>query len=167
MRSWCPHSRAENSVKTFSLVCLLLIAAAGPSGAQGLVRLDSAALVRGARFGTWSATNGKSTFIGTWTAVPDTTNGTVTGTWTLAGAEGKTVAFGGWSAIKASDRWTGAWRANVTGRGGEYSGSWTSSVDLKPTTRFAEMFEKAAQAIVSGTWSMGTQTGAWSIRAGK
>jgi len=126
-------------VKTFSLVCLLLIAAAGPSGAQGLVRLDSAALVRGARFGTW----------------------------TLAGAEGKTVAFGGWSAIKASDRWTGAWRANVTGRGGEYSGSWTSSVDLKPTTRFAEMFEKAAQAIVSGTWSMGTQTGAWSIRAGK
>lgn len=164
----CPsHSRAENSVKRLSLVGLLLIAAAGVSEAQGTVRLDSAALVRGARFGSWSATNGKSTFMGTWTAVPDTTNGTVTGTWTLAGAEGKTVAFGGWSAVKTSDRWIGAWRANVTGRGGEYSGTWTSSVDLKPAARFADMFEKAAQAIVSGTWSIGAQTGAWSIRAGK
>jgi hypothetical protein len=154
-------------VKTFSFVCLLLLAAVDASGGQGVVRLDSAALVRGARYGTWSATNGRSTFMGTWTAVPDTTNGTVAGTWTLADAEGKTVAFGGWSAIKANDRWNGAWRANVTGRSGEYSGTWSSSVDLKATARFVEMFEKAAQAIVSGTWSAGGQSGAWSIRAAK
>ena len=154
-------------MKTFSLLCLLLLTAADASGAQGVVRLDSAALVRGARYGTWSATNGKSTFMGTWTAVPDTTNGTVAGTWTLADAEGKTVAFGGWSAIKTNDRWTGAWRANVTGRAGEYSGTWTSGVDLKATARFVEMFDKAGQTIVSGTWSIGAQSGAWSIRAGK
>jgi hypothetical protein len=151
-------------VKTPVLGCFLLIAVAVASSAQ-VVRLDSAALMSGARFGSWSATNGKSTFMGTWTAVPDRANGTVTGTWTLAGAEGKTLAFGGWSAVKASDRWSGAWRANVTGQGGEYSGAWTSSVDGKPNARLADMFEKAAVAIVSGTWSAGAQSGAWSIRA--
>jgi hypothetical protein len=153
-------------VKTLLLGCLLFISAAAASDAQ-VVRLDSAALMRGARFGTWSATNGKTTLMGTWTAVPDATSGTVTGTWTLAGAEGKTVAFGGWSAVKANDRWSGAWRANVTGQGGEYSGTWTSSVDLKPNARFVDMFERAAAAIVSGTWSTAGQSGAWSIRAAK
>jgi hypothetical protein len=151
-------------VKTLFLGCLLLVSSVAASDAQ-VVRLDSAALVRGARYGTWSATNGKGTLMGTWTAVPDSANGTVTGTWTLAGAEGKTVAFGGWSAVKANDRWSGAWRANVTGQGGEYSGTWTSSVDLKPNARFADMFEKAAVAIVSGTWTAAKgQSGAWSIR---
>ena len=154
-------------MKTLSLACLLLLGVFGRSGAQGVVRLDSAALAPGARTGTWSAVNGKITFMGTWTAVPDTLHGTVAGTWTLADAEGKTAAFGGWSAIKSSDRWAGAWRANVTGRGGEYSGTWTSSVDLKAAARFADMFEKAAQSIVSGTWATAGQSGAWSIRAAK
>jgi len=155
----------ENSVKTFSLVWLLLLAVIDVSGAQGVVRLDSAGLRPGARSGTWSAVNGKLTFMGTWTAVPDTTNGAVTGTWTLADAEGKTVAFGGWSAVKSTDHWTGSWRANVAGRGGEYSGTWTSSVELKASARFVDLFDKAAQTIVSGTWSAGGQSGAWSIRA--
>jgi hypothetical protein len=105
--------------------------------------------------------------MGTWTAVADTTHGTVTGTWTLADAQAKTVAFGGWSAVKSSDRWTGAWRANVTGRAGEYSGTWTSSVDLKANARFVDVFEKAAQAVVSGAWTTGGQSGGWSIRAAK
>ena len=151
----------------FSLVCLLLLAGVDVSSAQAVVRLDSAGMVRGARSGTWSAANGSLTFMGTWTAVPDTTHGTVTGTWTLADAHAKTVAFGGWSAVKSTDRWTGAWRANVTGRAGEYSGTWTSSVDLKANARFVDLFEKAAQTIVSGAWSTGGQSGAWSIRAAK
>jgi hypothetical protein len=155
----------ENLVKTLFLGCFLLVSMGAASGAQ-VVRLDSAALVRGARFGTWSATNGKGTLMGTWTVLPDTAKGTVTGTWTLADAGGKTVAFGGWSAVKANDRWSGAWRANVTGQGGEYSGTWTSSVDLKPGARFVDMFDRAAVAIVSGTWSAaGARSGAWSIRA--
>jgi hypothetical protein len=105
--------------------------------------------------------------MGTWTAVADTAHGTVTGTWTLADGQAKTVAFGGWSAVKSSDRWTGAWRANVTGRAGEYSGTWTSSVDLKANARFVDVFEKAAQAVVSGAWTTGGQSGGWSIRAAK
>src|SRR5262249_31724179 len=159
---------SESSVKTLFLTCLLLIAAGGPSDRQ-VVRLDSVSLMRGARSGTWSATNGKSTFMGTWTSVPDNTSGAVTGTWTLANAEGKTVAFGGWSAVKANDHWSGAWRANVTGQGGEYSGTWASSVGLKPSSGLVTMFEKAAGEIVSGTWSMAArgQSGAWSIRPAK
>jgi len=154
-------------LRTAVLLCLLLVAAVDPSDAQAVVRLDSAGIMRGARSGTWSAANGSLTLMGTWTAVADTTHGTVTGTWTLADAQAKTVAFGGWSAVKSTDRWTGAWRANVTGRAGEYSGTWTSSVDLKANARFADMFEKAAQAVVSGSWTTGGQSGGWSIRAAK
>ena len=105
--------------------------------------------------------------MGNWTATPDTTHGTVTGTWTLADAQGATVAFGGWSAAKSAARWTGVWRANVTGRAGEFSGAWTSSVDLEPTARFVDLFDKAAQAIVRGTWNSGGRSGTWSVRAGK
>jgi hypothetical protein len=151
-------------VKPLPFLCLLLFAALDRSSGQA-VRLDSAALAPDARHGTWSATGGNLTLMGTWTAVPDTAHNTVTGTWTLMDAQGKTAAFGGWSAVKANDRWTGAWRANVTGRGGEYSGTWTSSTDLKPTTKFVDLFEKAAQTIVSGAWSSGALSGAWSIRA--
>ena len=152
-------------VKTRLPLCLLFVAAVRMAGAQ-VVRLDSAALAPDARHGTWSANGGGNlTLVGTWTAVPDTAHNAVTGTWTLTDAQGKTAAFGGWSAAKAKDQWTGAWRANVTGRGGEYSGTWTSSTDLKPNTTFVELFDKAAQSIVSGTWSSGTQNGAWSIRA--
>ncbi len=151
-------------MRTFSLVCLLLFWAVD-SRAQGAIRLDSAGLRPGARIGTWSAVNGKVTFVGTWTAVPDSAHGTVTGAWTLTDAQGKTAAFGGWSAAKAASQWEGAWRANVTGRTGEYAGTWTSSVDVKATSSFGDLFEKAVQAIVSGTWSAGAESGAWSIRA--
>ncbi len=162
-----PSSPHPVAARLTALVCLLLLAAIDFSGAQAVVRLDSAATAHGARSGTWSAANGSLTFMGTWTAVADTAHGTVTGTWTLSDAQAKTVAFGGWSAVKAADRWTGAWRANVTGRAGEYSGTWTSSVDLKANARFVDMFEKAAQTIVSGTWTTGGQSGGWSIRAAK
>lgn len=153
-------------MKTLSLACLLLVASVSVSGAQA-VRLDSARLLPGARTGTWSATNGSIAFMGTWTAVPDATQSTVTGTWTLMDKAGKTAAFGGWSAAKNSGQWSGAWRANVTGRTGEYSGSWTSSADLKAGDGFGGLFDKAVQAIVSGTWNGAGQSGAWSIRAAK
>lgn len=152
--------------KPLSVLYLLLIAAAHAVGAQGVVRLDSAAIARDARHGTWSANGGGNlTLMGTWTAVPDTSHNTVTGTWTLMDTQGKTAAFGGWSAVKSNDAWTGAWRANVTGRTGEYSGTWTSSIELKPNAKFVDLFEKAIQNIMSGTWSAGAQLGAWSIRA--
>src|SRR5512146_1107159 len=149
-----------------SVLCLLLLAAVAGSGAQEATR-GTAAIGRDTLSGGWSATNGSVTFMGTWTAVPDTTRGTVTGTWTLADAQGTTVAYGGWAAAKSAARWTGTWRANVTGREGEYSGTWTSSVDLKAGARLIDLFEKAAQTIVSGTWSTGGRSGTWSIRAAK
>ena len=153
--------------KQFSALCFLLLVAVGTSGAQAAVRPDTAGVARATQSGTWSASNGSVTFMGTWTAVPDTTRGTVSGTWTLADAQGATVGYGGWAAAKSAARWTGAWRANIAGRDGEYSGTWTSSVDLKAGARFVDLFEKAAQTIVRGTWKSGGRSGAWSIRAAK
>jgi len=104
--------------------------------------------------------------VGTWTAVPDPTNGTVTGTWTLVSGQGATIANGGWSASKSPDGWIGNWRAaNFGGSEHEFSGSWRSGVELKASARLADLFEKAAQTIVSGSWRSGSNSGAWSIRA--
>jgi len=157
------HRGSATLRRQVSVLCFLLLAAVDRSGAQAAARPDTAST----RLGGWSATNGSISFMGTWTAIPDTTHGTVTGTWTLADAQGTTVAFGGWSAAKSKSRWTGTWRANVAGRAGEYSGTWASSVDLKAGARFVDLFEKAAQTIVSGTWSSGARSGAWSIRAAR
>jgi len=117
--------------------------------------------------GTWSARASTGlTLVGTWTAVPGPTSETVTGTWTLVNAQGTTVAGGGWSASKSPDGWVGNWRAaNFGGTEPEFSGSWRSGVDLKPNARFADLFEKAAQNIVSGSWRFGSYSGGWSIRA--
>jgi hypothetical protein len=82
-------------------------------------------------------------------------------------ASGKTLAGGGWSAAKSPTQWYGAWRALVTGRDGEYSGTWTSSVDLKGDAQLVDLVEKAAEAVVSGNWRYGANSGAWAIRARK
>jgi len=105
--------------------------------------------------------------MGTWTAVPGPTNGTVAGTWTLVDTQGKTIVGGGWSAAKSSTRWSGAWRAVISGRDGEYSGTWTASVDLGGDARFVDLFEQAVQTVVRGDWRAGKQAGAWAIRAAK
>ena len=152
--------------RQISTLCILLLAAVDSSGAQA-ARPDTAGIGRATRSGTWSATNGRITFMGTWAAVPDTIRGTVTGTWTLADAQGATVADGGWAAAKSAARWIGNWRANVAGRDGEYSGTWSSSVDLKAGARLIDLFEQAAQTIVRGAWKSGGRSGAWSIRATK
>ena len=115
--------------------------------------------------GNWSANSTSGAmFRGTWTAVPDTNGTTVHGTWTLLNAEGAKGAEGLWSAAKAPTGWSGAWRAKVTGHAEEYTGTWTSTADLKDG-RFTDLFEKAIQAAVSGTWHMAEKSGAWSIRA--
>jgi hypothetical protein len=152
--------------KQFFLLCLLFLAAIDLSGAQAVARQGASGNAPSNSSGTWSARSRSGlTLGGTWTAVSDSATGTVTGTWTLVDAQGKTLADGGWSAAKSPDRWTGAWRAVVSGREGEYSGTWTASVDLKADARLADLFEKAVQTVVSGTWRAGSQSGAWSIRA--
>jgi hypothetical protein len=148
------------------LACLLFLLTADVSGAQSVARQDSAVSAASNWSGSWSATNGSGlTLAGAWTAVPDTTNGTVTGTWTLVDKQGGTVAGGAWSAAKSATRWNGAWRAVIAGKDGEYSGTWTSSVDLEPSARFVDLFAKAIQAVASGNWRAGSKSGAWSIRA--
>jgi hypothetical protein len=47
----------------------------------------------------------------------------------------------------------------------EYSGSWTGNLDLRTDATLADLFRRAAEAIVSGSWRAGGQSGAWSIRA--
>ena len=104
--------------------------------------------------------------MGTWTAVVDT-NGTVTGTWELTDAQNRTLAQGGWSAAKAPDTWIGGWRAVVTGKDGEFSGTWTADAGDSTSTQLSDLFTKALQAVVSGTWRMNQVAGAWSIRTFK
>lgn len=147
------------------LLCLLLLAAVGVSGAQVVARPDSARNVQSNRSGTWAARTATGlTLMGTWTAVPDSTGLTVTGTWTLNDAQGRPVANGAWSAAKSPERWTGAWRSVVAGRNGEYSGTWTAAGGLGAHATFADLFEKAVQDVVSGNWRAAGQSGAWSIR---
>src|SRR5688572_26188850 len=115
----------------------------------------------GRRGNTWAArSSAGQMYSGTWTATEDLKTGAVTGAWTLADAQGRTVASGGWSAAKSPTGWTGSWRAVATGRAGEYAGTWTATIDLKPETKLNDLFVKAIGATVSGTWQAGTQSGA-------
>ena len=156
------------SRKLSFLFLLLFLIAANVSRAQAAARQDSAAQTQNNRTGAWTATTSSGApLAGMWTALLDTIHGTVTGTWTLVDAQGKTLAGGAWSAARSPTRWTGAWRAAIAGTAGEYSGTWTARVDLKPNARFADLFQKAIEAVVSGTWRAGTGSGAWSIRTSK
>ena len=137
------------------------------SRAQAVGRLDTTAQAPTRREGSWSAaTRDGITLMGMWTATLDP-DGTVTGTWEIIDAQGNTRADGAWSAAKTPTGWSGAWRSVMTGREGEYSGSWTAVVDGKPDARLADLFEKAIQGIVSGTWRGAARSGAWSIRTFK
>jgi hypothetical protein len=130
-----------------------------------LISLPVIAAAQTSQSGNWSANSTSGALLrGSWTAVPDPTGATVVGTWTLINADGVKVAEGRWSAAKAPTGWSGAWRAKASGQAGEYSGTWTSTVDLKDG-RFSDLFEKAVETVVSGTWRLGEKSGAWSIRA--
>ena len=118
------------------------------------------------RQNTWSARSSTGqTFMGTWTVKVDSATGNAAGTWTLVDATSKTLASGVWSASKAANGWNGSWRAAATGRAGEYSGTWSAMVDVSAGPGFPSLFEKAAQAVVSGAWRAGQRSGSWSIRA--
>ena len=120
----------------------------------------------GRRVNTWAARSSTGLMLGgTWTATEDEKTGAVTGRWTLLDGQGRTVATGAWSAAKSPSGWTGNWRAAAAGRSGEYSGTWSARVDLKPNAKFADLFAKAIQTAVSGTWRAGGQSGAWTIQA--
>ena len=152
--------------KELLLVGGLFLAAADVSRAQA-VPPDTASHAPSKREGSWSAaTSTGLTFLGTWTAILDST-GTVTGTWTLVDARGNARADGAWSAAKSPQGWTGAWRSVMSGRPGEYSGTWTAAVEGKPDAPLADLFEKAMQAVMSGTWRVGGLSGGWSIRTFK
>ncbi len=143
------------------LTSVLIIA----MSAGGAVLQSTAA---GGRANTWTATTSTgATLSGTWTALYDPRATAVTGTWTLVNQKGAILARGGWSAVKSSSGWSGTWRANVAGGRREYSGGWSTAVDLGPGTAFGSLFEQAAEAVVSGRWRSGGQSGAWSIRAYK
>jgi hypothetical protein len=148
-------------MKPLLAVCLILSAAyAAVAGEQARGNLG------GTRVNTWAARSSTGLMLGgTWTAAEDEKTGAVTGTWTLLDAQGRTAARGAWSAAKSPSGWTGNWRAIAEGRSGEYSGTWTARVDLKPAARFADMFAKALESAVSGTFRAGGVSGAWTIQA--
>lgn len=146
----------------------LLLAAVDASRAQAGARPDTTGNSPSKQAGSWSAaTRNGLTIMGTWTAILDP-NGTVTGTWALVDARGTTRADGAWSAAKSPTEWTGAWRAVISGREGELAGTWSAAIDPKAAARLADLFQKAVETIVSGTWRVGAaQSGAWSIRTFK
>jgi hypothetical protein len=143
------------------IVCLILTV--GLYGAAADQQTPSALGQR--RVNTWAARSSDGLTIGgTWTVIEHLKTGGVTGTWTLVDAQGRMAATGGWSAAKSTTGWTGSWRAAATGQRGEYTGTWTAKVDLKPAGGFADLFAKAVEAAVSGTWRAGPRSGAWTIQ---
>ena len=151
----------------FLVLCLLLLV--GLEGSRLQAGVPHGAKGQSGRPNTWSARSSTGrTLAGTWTAVTDPATGAVTGTWTLVDAQGRTLANGGWSASKSPDGWVGLWRAaNFGGTEHEFAGSWRSTVDLKATAGFADLFLEAVRSLVSGSWRMGNHSGAWSIRVFK
>jgi len=115
---------------------------------------------------SWAARSSSGvTLGGTWTVNEVQKPNAVTGTWTLLDAQGRTVMTGGWSAARSPGGWTGSWRAAASGKPEEYTGTWTAKVDLKPAGGFSDLFAKAAEAAVSGTWRAASRSGAWTIQA--
>lgn len=121
----------------------------------------------GRRTNTWAARSSSGlSLAGTWTATEDPKTGAVTGTWTLLD-KGRVTANGGWSAAKEPSGWNGSWRAVATGRSGEYAGTWTAMVDPRSTGKLIDLFTKAIEGAISGTFQSGKQSGAWTIQAFK
>ena len=161
-RSVAPYEANRRfDTRPLSILCLLLTALLS-------THVDAQTAGRLGRANAWAARSSTGlTLGGTWTATEDAKTGSVTGSWTLLDARGRVTANGAWSAAKSPTGWQGSWRAIATGRSGEFAGTWTASVDLKPTTRFADLFAKAVEAAVSGTFRAGPQSGAWTIQAFK
>jgi hypothetical protein len=136
-------------------VCLILITILFQgTAAQQVPRRDN----------TWAARSSSGqTLGGTWTVIEYLKSGGVTGSWTLLDAQGRMLATGGWSAARSPAGWTGSWLA-AAGQAGEFTGTWTAKLDLKPAAGFRDLFAKAVEAAVSGTWRSGPRSGAWTIQ---
>jgi hypothetical protein len=144
------------------LAACLILAVVQTSYAGG----QESSSLGGRRVNTWAARSSTGLMLGgTWTATEDAKTGAVTGRWTLLDAKGRAAATGAWSAAKSTSGWTGNWRAAAAGRTGEYSGTWSARVDLKPNAKFADLFARAIQTAVGGTWRAGGQSGSWTIQA--
>ena len=116
------------------------------------------------RDNTWAARSSTGLTVGgTWTVIEHLKTGGVTGTWTLRDAQGRIAATGGWSAAKSPGGWTGSWRAATAGQPEEYMGTWSAKIDLEPAAGFAELFAKAVESAISGTWRSGRRAGVWTI----
>ena len=152
--------------KTQIAVAITVVLSAGIlSAALPVAAGDDQAPGAARQRGSWAARSSSGVMLGgTWTVNEDRKPTAVAGTWTLLDAQGRPAASGGWSATKSATGWTGRWRAAAAGRPGEYAGTWTARVDLKATASFADLFAKAIGAAVSGTWSAGARSGAWTIQ---
>ena len=149
-------------------VHLLLVFFLGLAAATATLRAagQTGDSLGGRRVNSWAARSSTGLTVGgTFTATEDPATGAVTGTWTLVDAQGRVGMRGAWSAAKSATGWSGSWRAVAEGRSGEYSGSWSAKVDVKPTAKFADLFAKALEGAVSGTWRARGQSGAWTIQA--
>jgi hypothetical protein len=115
--------------------------------------------------GTWAATagTGATMFAGIWTAVPGAAADTVAGTWSLRDQNGAELATGTWAAGKEGKVWKGSWQARRAS-GQIYDGAWRAKVELPVSSHFAGLFDAAITNVVSGSWRMGSYSGAWTIR---
>jgi hypothetical protein len=164
---WLPCVVISRFATAALVSCLLLVVTVNLSATQAVTPQGAAAERRTAS-GSWSALSSAGlTLGGTWTAAVDPATGAVTGTWTLVAAKGFIATRGAWSASKAPTGWRGAWRAVADGRKEEHSGTWTAAVDLTADASFAELFTKAVESAVTGSWRAASRSGAWSIRAFK
>ncbi|MEX0802004.1 MAG: SH3 domain-containing protein [Candidatus Binatia bacterium] len=117
---------------------------------------------------TWSAqANNGSTYEGTWSVEPDSSDKSIAGTWTLQDHTGKSILHGTWSADKFSTGWNGVWRAQPEAQKVEYSGSWSADFPHRQELRLTDLFEAAAQNAIRGVWTGGSQSGTWAIRAAR
>jgi hypothetical protein len=146
-------------------VTALAVCLAVSVGAQAPVSVSTAAASQQV-VNTWSARSaGGMVLMGTFTAVGDTISGFVTGTWTLNGAQGATLAEGGWSASKSPTGWSGEWRSIVAGSAREYIGTWTATTTRRATASLPQLFaKKAVEQVINGRWRSSGNSGAWSIR---
>jgi len=115
--------------------------------------------------GTWAANiAGGAAFAGTWSATPGPAPDTVGGTWALLDQNGTELATGTWAAGKDGKVWKGTWQARRPS-GQVYDGTWRAQNELPAAGHLSALFEAAMVSAASGSWRMGSFTGAWTIRA--
>jgi hypothetical protein len=88
----------------------------------------------------------------------------VGGTWTLRDQNGTELAAGTWAAGKEGKVWKGTWQARRPS-GQVYDGTWQAQMEPSVTSHMPDLVEAAIAKAISGSWRMGNNSGAWTIRA--